>query len=124
MLSKNAEIILKHLYEKEMDFEESSDKKNETAMLSMGEIKELFPNSSHIHVNQTLTFLLTEKYILNRLINYPYKIYDKDFSLNKFVIGDKGISYLKNKKYRLGAVILPLVFSAIGIIISIIALLN
>ncbi|MEX6218568.1 hypothetical protein CD117_04140 [Mammaliicoccus sciuri] len=124
MLSKNAEIILKHLYEKEMDFEESSDKKKETAMLSMEEIKELFPNSSHIHVNQTLTFLLTEKYIFNRLINYPYKIYDKDFSLNKFVIGDKGISYLKNKKYRLGAVILPLVFSAIGIIISIIALLN
>ncbi|MDT0694744.1 hypothetical protein [Mammaliicoccus sciuri] len=124
MLSKNAEIILKHLYEKEMDFEESSDKKKETAMLSMEELKELFPNSSHIHVNQTLTFLLTEKYIFNRLINYPYKIYDKDFSLNKFVIGDKGISYLKNKKYRLGAVILPLVFSAIGIIISIIALLN
>lgn len=124
MLSKNAEIILKHLYEKEMDFEESSDKKKETAMLSMEEIKELFPNSSHIHVNQTLTFLLTEKYIFNRLINYPYKIYDIDFSLNKFVIGDKGISYLKNKKYRLGAVILPLVFSAIGIIISIIALLN
>ncbi|WP_239723678.1 hypothetical protein [Mammaliicoccus sp. A-M4] len=124
MLSKNAEIILKHLYEKEMKFEDSSDKKNETAMVSMDEIKDLFPNSSDIHVNQTLTYLLSEKYIFNRLINYPYKIYDKDFSLNKFVIGDKGISYLKNKKYRLGAVILPLVFSAIGIIISIIALLN
>ncbi|WP_239748345.1 hypothetical protein [Mammaliicoccus sp. A-M2] len=124
MLSKNAEIILKHLYEKEMKFEDSSDKKNETAMVSMDEIKDLFPNSSDIHVNQTLTYLLSEKYIFNRLINYPYEIYDKAFSFNKFVIGDKGISYLKNKKYRLGAVILPLVFSAIGIIISIIALLN
>ncbi|MEB7723403.1 hypothetical protein [Mammaliicoccus fleurettii] len=124
MLSKSAEIILKHLYKKEVNFEASSNKENETAMLSMDEIKSLLPDSSHIHVNQTLTYLLSEKYIFNRLINYPYKLYDKDFSLNKFVIGDKGISYLKNKKYKLAAQILPIVFSVVGIAISIIALLN
>ena len=67
---------------------------------------------------------IRRKLLIGTITWLRIKIYDKDFSLNKFVISDKGISYLKNKKYKLGAVILPIVFSAIGIIISIIALLN
>lgn len=124
MISKNAEAILKHLYEKEKDFEKSTDKSKKTAKADFEELKDLLPENSFIHVNQTITYLLTEKYIFNHLIRTPYHIEEKNIEIGKYVIGDKGIVYLKTKKYKLGAVILPLAFSGIGLIISIIALFN
>lgn len=124
MLSKNAEIILKHLYEKEKTYTSSENKLKETSKADFEELKMLLPDNSYIHVNQTITYLLSEKYIFNHLISTPYHIDENKLEMGKYVIGDKGIVYLGTKKYKLLAKILPLVFSAIGIIISIIALLN
>lgn len=124
MLSKNAEIILKYLNEKEKNYTSSENKLKETSKADFEELKMLLPNNSYIHVNQTITYLLSEKYIFNHLISTPYHIDENKLEMGKYVIGDKGIVYLGTKKYKLLAKILPLVFSAIGIIISIIALLN
>lgn len=124
MLSKNAEIILKYLNEKEKNYTSSENKLKETSKADFEELKKLLPDNSYIHVNQTITYLLSEKYIFNHLISTPYHIDENKLEMGKYVIGDKGIVYLGTKKYKLLAKILPLVFSAIGIIISIIALLN
>lgn len=40
----------------------------------------------------------------------------------KFVIGGKGTAYLKNKKYKMMAVIMPLSLSIVSLIISLINL--
>ncbi|OOV78891.1 hypothetical protein [Mammaliicoccus fleurettii] len=124
MLSKNAKNILKYLYKKEKNYKSSDNKGKETAKADFDELKELLPDNSFIHLNQTLNYLLSEKYIFNHIIRTPYHVDEKNIDIVEYVIGDKGIVYLKTKNYKLIAKILPLAFSAVGLVISIIALLN
>lgn len=122
MLSKNSTKILKELKKKEIKYQK---KENMTSKTSYHEIKELFPNHSFISISMILKYLMHEKYIYNHIAgkenNFDIKDVEKNTAM--FVIGEKGLSYLENRKYVLMAKIIPIVISVISLIISFINLL-
>nr|WP_181726334.1 hypothetical protein [Staphylococcus saprophyticus] len=123
LLSNNSEKILKALYKKEKDFEKlPNSKKNwNTSKTTYSEIRELLPNSSHISTAMIVKYLLEEKYIYNHISGKEntFNVQDLEKDDLKLVIGEKGISYLEQKKYVLIAKILPISISIVSLFVSI-----
>lgn len=119
ILSKDSKIILKTLSNQEKSFMK---KRVSTAKVSYDGIKSLFPNKSHMLIITTLQYLLEERYIYNHLAKSPNYLDHDNIEKSMIAIGEKGIAYLKNAKYRLLTQIIPLSFSAISLIVSILNL--
>lgn len=118
MLSKDSEKILKMLKKQK---EEYRDQNKESSKVSYTEIKECFPQDSYISITMILKYLLDERYIYNHIEGKEHHIEIDHINSNlvKLVIGEKGIAYLEQKKYRLFAKIIPLTVSIISLLISI-----
>lgn len=124
-LSAEATKVLKILKKQEKKFKKDK-KNNETAKMSYFNIKEeLFPENSYIKVSMLLKYLLEERYIYNHIEDKESEIRTRDLETNNvyLVIGEKGINYLNKRYFTLIAKTLPLLFSLISLIISIINLL-
>lgn len=124
MLSKDSEKILKMLREQNINYREQEVKEGETSKLSYGEIKDYFPEYSYISVILMLSYLLEERYIYNHIAGKEHVLDLEDLKsgLIELVIGDRGVAYLENKKYRLLAQIIPLSVAVISLVISVINL--
>lgn len=122
VLSKKAEKILKKLRDKEKEFEEMPDDKKgyHSSKVTYSEIKGMFPKNSHISLSMILKYLLEEKFIYNHIAGKEnsFDIQDLESDKLKLVIGEKGISYLENKKYVLFSKIIPLATAILGLVIS------
>ncbi|WP_449126119.1 hypothetical protein ACSAXG_11730 (plasmid) [Staphylococcus chromogenes] len=122
VLSKNAEKILKKLRDREKEFEEMPDDKKgyDSSKVTYSEIKDMFPKNSHISLSMILKYLLEEKFIYNHIEGKEntFDIQELEKDKSKLVIGEKGISYLENKKYVLFSKIIPLVTAISGLGIS------
>lgn len=123
VLSKKAEKILKKLRDKEKEFEEMPDDKKgyDSSKVTYSEINGMFPKNSHISLSMILKYLLEEKFIYNHIAGKEntFDIEDLESDKSKLVIGEKGISYLENKKYVLFSKIIPLATAILGLVISI-----
>ncbi|NHM74043.1 hypothetical protein G8Y85_01165 [Staphylococcus sp. 11007852] len=75
---------------------------------------------SHIALSMILKYLLEEKFIYNHITGKEniFDIKDLECNKTKFVIGEKGISYLENKKYVLLSKIIPITTAILGLVIS------
>lgn len=122
VLSKKAEKILKKLRYKEKEFEKMPDDKKgyHSSKVTYSEIRGMFPKNSHISLSMILKYLLEEKFIYNHIAGKEntFDIEDLESDKLKLVIGEKGISYLENKKYVLFSKIIPLVTAILGLVIS------
>lgn len=126
MLSKDSEKILKILKEQDNKYRMKGKelKEDETSKVSYDNIKEKFPDRSYIMVIMLLKYLLEERYIYNHIEGKEHVIEIDDLSSKnvKLVIGEKGYAYLQHKKYRMLAQIIPLIVSALSLLISILSL--
>jgi len=122
VLSKKAEKILRKLRDKEKEFEEMpNDKKGyHSSKVTYSEIKDMFPKNSHISLSMILKYLLEEKFIYNHIAGKEntFDIKDLENDNLKLVIGEKGISYLENKKFVFYSKIIPLATAIFGLVIS------
>ncbi|MDG6522656.1 hypothetical protein QCD87_13305 [Staphylococcus aureus] len=122
VLSKKSEKILRKLRDKEKEFEEMPDDKKgyHSSKVTYNEIKGMFPKNSHISLAMILKYLLEEKFIYNHIAGKEntFDIEDLENDKLKLVIGEKGISYLENKKYVLYSKIIPLATAVLGLAIS------
>lgn len=125
MLSKNSTTLLKKLHKKEKDFMKLSVSERDwnSSKTTYSEIREMFPDNSHISTAMIVKYLLEEKYIYNHISGKEntFDIEDLEADNLKIVIGEKGISYLEHKKYVLLAQILPISISIVSLCVSIYA---
>lgn len=124
MLSKDSEKILKELKKQQKNYQEKEVKEGETSKLSYDAIKDLFPGYSHVQVIMFLKYLLEERYIYNHIDGKEHHFGTEELENGsvEIVIGERGIAYLENKKYRLLAKTIPLSVSVISLVISLINL--
>ncbi len=123
ILSKTANKILKELKNKEKYFSNLCIENRDvnSSKLTYKEIKDKFPDTSHIVISMTVKYLLEEKFIFNHTAGKEstFDIEDAEKGDSQYVIGEKGIAYLEQKKFILFAKIVPTVISFVSLMISV-----
>lgn len=120
ILSKNSEKLLKSLNSKRKEYEKGN-KNTHIVIFKFSDIKKIFPNQSSISLRGLLNYLLKEKNIYNNIDGKEnfISVYDVDEDNMKIFIGEKGIAYLKHKKYILLSKIIPICISVLSLAVSI-----
>ncbi|GEM_PF-5232847 len=134
MLSKIGVKTLKILKEKEKNYmkKDFSDSNTETNIeITLGsqctytEIKNNFDNYPYSSISATLKYLLDERYIMTNISGKEnsLEIKSTDYDTYRFIITDKGRSYLENLTYMKVSKYLPLSISLLSFLISLTSLI-
>ncbi|WP_150284742.1 hypothetical protein [Rummeliibacillus sp. TYF-LIM-RU47] len=134
MLSKIGVETLKILKEKEKHYMEKdfSDSNTETNIeITLGsqctykEIKNNFDKYPYSSISATIMYLLDEKYIMTNISGKEkiLEIKSTDNDTYRFIITDKGRSYLENLTYMKMSKYLPLSISVLSFLISLTGLI-